>query len=398
MKTKEEKNQLSESSNRLLLIVGLVVGGVMLAAIMYNVFQPRPTDPGVYQPEVRPGNAQFLRTAPSEPEEEAPNPPQQVQESGLQPPETIFQRAARQREESRQQAQRQQQVQTPQPRSAPQQPDRSRQLYEQALESQISVGGSIATSSIENERQGHSNLTRSGGHEPAQYPQGYTGSGRTTTQPAGVQRQVTQFESPITPYSIMEGTLIEATLQTAISSALPGNITGVINRDIYDSVNQNHLLIPRGSRIVGSYESSIAFDQRKLMMAWDRIILPDGRSMRLPAIPTHDLQGMSGFEGTVNTHFWSIFGQSAMLSLIGAGASIAISPDGGGSLFTGMSPRQTIAMQVAQDFQRVANTVMQRNLNRQPTIEIEAGSPFTIFVLDDIFFEEPFSYTELYYD
>lgn len=394
MKTKEEKNQLGESSNRLLLIVALVVGGIMLAAILYNVFQTGPGEVGSYQPEVRPGDAQFLRSAPPETEDETTQPEQRVQESTFQPPETIFQRAARQREESRQQQDQRQQTQPHQQ----QQQDRSRLLYEQALESQISVGGSIATNSAGSDGPGRASQARGGFQEPIQNADGYRGSGRTGTQRGAAQRQVTQFESPITPYSIMEGTLIEATLQTAISSALPGNITGVINRDIFDSVNQNHLLIPRGSRLVGSYESSIAFDQRKLMMSWDRIIFPDGRSMRLPGVPTHDLQGMSGLGGSVNTHFWSIFGQSAMLSLIGAGASVAIAPGGGGSVFAGLSPRQTIAMQVAQDFQRVANMVMQRNMNRQPTIEIEAGTPFTIFVLDDIFFEEPFTYTELYYD
>lgn len=394
MKTKEEKNQLGNPNNRLLLIVGLVVGGIMLTAVLYNVFQSTPNQVSTYQPEVRGGDAQFLRSAPAEePEIDTPEEPTVI-ESGLQPPETIFQRSARLREERQQAQMPRQRNQQPQQQQAP---DRSQQLYEQALESQISLGGSISTRTSDAGRGTYQNTQQRGYQEPVQYPDEYRGRGsQSGTQRASREENITQFDNPVTPYSILEGTLVEATLQTAITSALPGNIMAVINRDIYDSINQNHLLIPRGSRLIGSYDSSIAFDQRKLMMSWDRLIFPDGRSMRLPGIPTHDLMGMSGLGGDVNTHFWSIFGQSAMLSLIGAGASVAISPGGGGSVFAGLSPRQTIAMQVAQDFQRVANMVMQRNMNRQPTIEIEAGTPFTVFVLDDIFFEEPYNYTDIY--
>jgi len=133
-----------------------------------------------------------------------------------------------------------------------------------------------------------------------------------------------------------------------------------------------------------------------MMMSWQRLLFPDGRSIQLPSFPTHDLQGMSGLGGDVNTHFWRIFGQSAMLSLIGAGASLAVSPNRAG-LFGAMSARELIAVQIAEDFQRVANMVLQRNMNRQPTIVIEAGTPFTIYLLDDLSFEEPYIYTEAWY-
>jgi type IV secretory pathway VirB10-like protein len=85
-----------------------------------------------------------------------------------------------------------------------------------------------------------------------------------------------------------------------------------------------------------------------------------------------------------------------MLSLIGAGASLAVSPNRAG-LFGAMSARELIAVQIAEDFQRVANMVLQRNMNRQPTIVIEAGTPFTIYLLDDLSFEEPYTYTEAWY-
>ncbi|MCC5942422.1 MAG: TrbI/VirB10 family protein [Balneolaceae bacterium] len=382
MKVKDEKSPLNKPNQRLLIVAGLAFGGLLLAVLLYNLFKPAPPQPGAFDQQVRSGDARFLRNdpPPEEPEPETDIRESEVQMSDLPPPESIFQRPrTRPKPAVAETSARPEQLNQ---QRRQQEPDRHRELYEQALSSSIKVGGAVSLPGQQNE---------GAAFQPTS-PDRRNGQGWRT------QREVTEFESPVTPYSIMEGTLIEATLQTAITSALPGNIVGIVNRDVFDSVRQNHLLIPRGTRLIGSYESSIAFDQRKLMMSWDRIIFPDGRSMNLPGVPTHDLMGMSGLGGDVKTHFWSTFGQSAMLSLIGASASFAISGGGGGGFvggFGGLTARETIAMQVARDFQRVANQLLQRNMNRQPTIEIEAGTPFTIFVLDDIFFAEPFELTYL---
>ena len=379
MKVKDEKNPLNRPNQRLWLVAGLAVGGLLIAVLLYNVFKPSPRETGVFEHQVRSGDARFLRNDP--PPEPEPSPESSVNESrvaDLPPPESIFQRPRPQPATTEQTTRPQRPVQ----QRTQQQPDRHRELYEQALSSAIKVGGTV---SLPDQQEGVA--TGRSIHPDSRNERGWA-----------TQREITEFESPVTPYSIMEGTLIEATLQTAITSALPGNIVGVVNRDVFDSVRQNYLLIPRGTRLIGSYGSGIAFDQRKLMMSWDRLIFPDGRSMSLPGVPTHDLMGMSGLGGDVKTHFWSTFGQSAMLSLIGASASFAISGGGGGGFvggFGGLTARETIALQVARDFQRVANQLLQRNLNRQPTIQIEAGTPFTVFVLDDIFFAGPFELSYL---
>ena len=388
MKVKDEKSPLNKSNQRLLLFAGLALGGLLLAVVLYHALKPGPPEPGVFDSQVRSGDARFLRSDPAPEETGVAEEPQDTARQAVEmpPPEVIFQRPRPERAEPT--AESRPQTRPPQrsQQRTESEPDRQRELYEQALTSSIKVG----------ERVDLNGRTAGEWDQSASLePSGRAEVNRAEHEP---RQEITHFESPATPYSIMEGTLIEATLQTAITSALPGNIIGVVNRDVFDSVRQNHLLIPRGTRLIGSYESSIAFDQRKLMMSWDRMIFPDGRSMNLPGVPTHDLMGMSGLGGDVKTHFWSTFGQSAMLSLIGASASFAISGGGGGGYvggFGGMTARETIALQVARDFQRVANQLLQRNMNRQPTIEIEAGTPFTVFVLDDIFFAEPFELSYL---
>lgn len=198
-----------------------------------------------------------------------------------------------------------------------------------------------------------------------------------------------EFTHPQTPYTLMEGTLIPAVLQTRINSQLPGNITAMINRDIYDSIKQKHLLIPRGTRLIGSYDERIVLNQSKIMLSWGRMIFPDGRSLRLPDLNSHDLQGTSGLKGKVNNHFWKIFGQSAMLSLIGAGVNSASPQDF--SFSRQQSVSEAAAEQIAQDFNRVSNQVLQRNLMMAPEITIPYGEKFTIFLAGDISFAEPYT-------
>lgn len=381
MRPKEEKSKINESSKRLLLLGALALGGILLATILFNIFQSRNAqrEIGEYQPPVQAGEPGFLQNEPagsqSAEEELDFDPPE---------PQSIFDRRALQPT-----------ARTGQ--SGPQQPDRRQELYEQALSSDIKIGGEVRVRDEEPTME----QTATGRTVSSTYLADGSRSIPNSQEPLRFteqknSRETVEFNYPSTPFTLMEGTMIEATLQTGVSSALPGNIVGIINRDVYDSINQNYLIIPRGTRIIGEYESGIAFDQRKMMMSWKRLLFPDGRSINLPSFPTHDLEGMSGLGGDVNTHFWRIFGQSAMLSLIGAGASLAVSPNRSG-LFGAMSARELIAVQIAEDFQRVANMVLQRNMNRQPTIEIEAGTPFIIYLLDDLSFEEPYTYTEAWY-
>lgn len=207
-------------------------------------------------------------------------------------------------------------------------------------------------------------------------------------------RKMAEFQSPKTPYTIQEGSLIPATLLTSINSDLPGDIIAIVNRNVYDSIHQKYLLIPKGTKLIGSYDNKVVINQQKLLMSWRRMIFPDGRSIDISELNSYDLQGESGLSGKVNNHFWNIFGKSALLSLIGAGTSIATrsGQQRGGVYGRRPGVGQIAARQIATSFNRVANRLLSRGMSRPPTIHIKKGTNFNIFIAGDISFAEPYHY------
>ena len=148
-----------------------------------------------------------------------------------------------------------------------------------------------------------------------------------------------ELDWPASPYEVREGTLIEAFLITAIHSDLPGEVLAHVSRNVYDSQTQQALLIPKGTRLVGTYDSQLALGQGRLLVAWTRMVLPDGRSVDLPGLASKDLQGASGLTGHVDRHRLSTFGDALMLSVVGAGLALSQRrPDRNGSAYP--SPRR----------------------------------------------------------
>ncbi|SHG54834.1 Type IV secretory pathway, VirB10 components [Fodinibius roseus] len=275
-------------------------------------------------------------------------------------------------------------------------PSEEEQLYNQALESDISIGGgggnkkkpgnnTQTSQQIQQYRQEAQQL-----QQQNPYQQGQPGQDFNHADHEQISNHI---KTPDTPYTLLEGTLIPATLQTSINSDLPGNIKAIVTRDVYDSIKQEHLIYPRGSTLIGLYDESVVLNQSKLLISWGRIIFPDGRSMRLPDLNTHDKQGESGLSGKVNRHFWKIFGQSALISLIGAGTAVATQGQQSSNPFNQtQGVGEQAAQQIATEFNRVANQVLQRNLSMSPTIEIDAGTEFNIFLAGDISLQQPYEY------
>src|SRR5699024_2138985 len=243
-------------------------------------------------------------------------------------------------------------------------PSQEEQLYSQALESDISIGGDAEN----NNQSGKTTQTEQQIQEYRQEAEQLQGQNPYQQPPAGQgfnhsdHEQISgHIKRPETPYTLLEGTLIPATLQTSINSDLPGNITAIVTRNVYDSINQEHLIFPKGSKLIGLYDESVVLNQSKLLLSWGRIIFPDGRSMRLPDLNTHDKQGESGLSGKVNRHFWKTFGQSALISLIGAGTAVATQGQQSSNPFNQtQGVGEQAAQQIATEFNRVANEVLQR--------------------------------------
>lgn len=182
--------------------------------------------------------------------------------------------------------------------------------------------------------------------------------------------------SPRSPYQVMAGNLIPASLVTGLNSDLPGQVIGQVTENVFDTVTGQHLLIPQGSRLMGQYDSVIAFGQSRALVVWTRLILPNGDSIQLDNLPGSDAQGFAGLKDKVDRHTWQFIKGAALSSLLSVGSELA-SDDG---------DRLTRALQNAgQDTANIAGQrIIDRNLNVQPTIKIRQGWRFNVVVSRDL--------------
>lgn len=186
-----------------------------------------------------------------------------------------------------------------------------------------------------------------------------------------------QEEQPISKFEIMAGTFIPATLITGINSDLPSNSVAVVRENVYDTVTGNHLLIPKGTKIIGTYDSGVSFGQDRLLIVWQRLIFPNGKYIGLDNMGGIDLSGYAGFKGKVNNHFLKLLQAVVLSSAMGAGSAIVTDNDKD----DWRSEAGKGAGQVILDF---GNKMGEKILNRQPTIEIKQGYRFNIMIQSDL--------------
>lgn len=184
-----------------------------------------------------------------------------------------------------------------------------------------------------------------------------------------------------TDYKILQGKLISAVLETAVNSDLPGMVRAVINKDVYSDTGK-YILLPRGTRLIGQYNSTVAVGQTRVMIMWTRAITPNHIDIALGS-PSADLLGQSGMSGTVDSHFWKIFGTSTLLSILGVGASSTSVGDSNGQLGVYGNPYQVA---ITQGMLNASNNILQARINIQPTIRIPQGLPIQVFVARDLDF------------
>ena len=202
---------------------------------------------------------------------------------------------------------------------------------------------------------------------------------------------VARLEPAGTPYTLRAGSVVPGVLLTGISSDLPGDIVGQVSRNVYDSRTQRILLIPKGSRLVGTYDNQIASGQNRLLVAWTRLILPDGESMRLPGLALKDPQGQTGARGDVDNHWRRVFGNALLLSAIGAG--VQLSQPQQASIYAPPSAGQVAAGALGQELSNVALEIIRRGMDVQPTISIRQGQSFNVFLNGDLVFPGPYEST-----
>lgn len=189
------------------------------------------------------------------------------------------------------------------------------------------------------------------------------------------------LQMPRSPYQLTGGiTTIPAALVTGINSDLPGDITATVTENIYDTATGRYLLIPQGSRLHGQYDSQVAYGQRRVLMVWTRLTLPDGASILLDRLQGVDVSGYAGLEDRVDWHWRRIFAGAAVSTLLGAGAELA-------------SPRQssaegTVVIATRESVQDTINQVGQEMIRRsfdiQPTLTVRPGFPLRVIVNRDL--------------
>jgi type IV secretion system protein VirB10 len=181
-------------------------------------------------------------------------------------------------------------------------------------------------------------------------------------------------------YTVASGEMIHAALETAINSDLPGSVRAVVTMPVYAYIG-NQPLIPAGSRLLGQYASSVVQGQQRILVVWNRVLLPDGTTAQLDS-PSTDPLGQSGQGAdSVETHFWSRFGQATLLSILGAGAA-NVGVNGGDQYNSASEYRSAIT----QSLNDSAAASLQNTINNSPTLHIEQGAAINVFVTRDLSF------------
>ncbi|ULU23274.1 TrbI/VirB10 family protein [Dyella terrae] len=189
------------------------------------------------------------------------------------------------------------------------------------------------------------------------------------------------LQTPASPYTVMAGTVIPAALVTGINSDLPGQVIAEVTQPVYDTATGRYLLIPQGSRLIGRYDSQVAFGQRRMLLVWLRLVLPDASSIALDKLPGIDPAGYAGLEDGVDWHWGRILAGAVLSTLLGVSSEMAMSNQGnlnnGNTVLALRDSAQDTANQVGQEITR-------RNLSVQPTLTARPGLPVEVMVNKDM--------------
>ncbi|ESX20173.1 conjugal transfer protein TrbI [Mesorhizobium sp. LSJC255A00] len=179
------------------------------------------------------------------------------------------------------------------------------------------------------------------------------------------------------PYVVQAGTVIPAALVTGIRSDLPGQITAQVTENVYDSPTGSYLLIPQGAKLIGQYDSQVAFGQSRVLLVWSRLVLPDGSSIVLERQQGSDAQGFSGLEDEVDHHWGQLFRAAALSTLLGVGSSL-------GSSDNESDIAKAIRESTQNSMSNVGLQIAGRQLDVQPTLTVRPGFPVRVIVSRDL--------------
>lgn len=191
----------------------------------------------------------------------------------------------------------------------------------------------------------------------------------------------------IAPYTLPAGTMIPAALISGINTDLPGNITASVTENVYDWQTANACLIPQGTRLFGTYSSSVSFGQKRVQISWQRLIYPDGSTISLEGMSGVDRRGYSGLKDKTYNHYGKMFMATVMTTAFTLlPALVENNRNNGNSVYysNGTSFSETAASRAAEAIGRMGNKFFDKSLNTNPTIQVRPGKRFNVQVNADI--------------
>lgn len=183
--------------------------------------------------------------------------------------------------------------------------------------------------------------------------------------------------APVSPYTLSAGSIIAASLITGLNSDLPGLVAAQVTENAYDSATGQLLLVPQGARLIGSYDSVVAFWQRRALVVWQRILLPNGSSIRIDNVPATDTAGYAGLVDKVDAHTGQLLKGVVLSTLFGVGTELSLG-DSESDLV------RAIRESAQQGTSRAGDQIVTKNLNVQPTLKVRPGWPLRVVVHKDI--------------
>ncbi|RXH24094.1 conjugal transfer protein TraI [Bradyrhizobium nanningense] len=197
---------------------------------------------------------------------------------------------------------------------------------------------------------------------------------RRTVSPDRVTR-------PASPYIVQAGTVIPGALITGIRSDLPGQITAQVIENIFDTPTGRFLLVPQGARLIGIYDSQVAFGQSRVLLVWTRLIMPNGRSIVLERQPGADAAGYAGLEDQVDNHWGELFKAAALSTFLAVGTELGAGSDTNSN---DSALIQALRHGASDSLNQTGQQVVRRSLNIQPTLTVRPGFPVRVLVNRDL--------------
>ncbi len=271
----------------------------------------------------------------------------------------------------------------PDPRAQAQETARQRAQQERdaARMSGVFLGGSSAGATAMPTLPSLADASPNAAAQPAEAAQGDQAAKRAFMAQASSQRTVSveRLTAPASPNIVQAGSIIPAALITGARSDLPGQITAQVTANVYDSPTGRILLIPQGARLIGEYDSEIAAGQTRVLLAWDRLIMPDGRSIVLERQPGTDGAGFAGLQDRVNQHWGNLLKAAAVSTLLGVGAELGADSEDDLTRALRRGSQDTI--------NQTGQQIVRRQLNVQPTLTIRPGHPLRVVLTRDLVLE-----------